>query len=104
MKFKQAVVVMTAALTAVGTAAVAHAFDGEQLSRDAKVSLEQARETALREVPGGSITDQELEHEHGGSGLRYSFDVRVGHGEREVGVDAISGKVLENSLEGPHSD
>jgi len=36
--------------------------------------------------------------------LRYSFDIERGRVTHEIGVDAKTGKVLENSLEGPHSD
>jgi len=94
-------VIVTAGLGAVMNA---HAFDGGQYARDAKIPLEQARQTALGQYPGGRITDEELEHEKGGSGLRYSFDVKVGQSKHEVGVDAETGKVLENSIEGPNAD
>jgi uncharacterized membrane protein YkoI len=43
-------------------------------------------------------------HEKGGSGLRYSFDIKSADGLYEVGVDAQTGKVLENKKEGPHPD
>jgi uncharacterized membrane protein YkoI len=66
----------------------------------AKVSLQQARQIALKAFPGGKIVKEELEHEGGGSGLRYSFDMKQGRMWREVGVDAMTGKVLENSPEG----
>ena len=66
----------------------------------AKVSMSEARQIALRAYPGSQIVKQELEHEHGGSGLRYSFDMRKGKTWREVGVDAMTAKVLENSPEG----
>jgi uncharacterized membrane protein YkoI len=52
----------------------------------------------------GAITDEELEKEKGGSGLRFSFDVKAGNVTYEVGVDAQTGKVLENSKEGRHPD
>jgi hypothetical protein len=48
----------------------------------------------------GKITDEELEKEKGGSGLRYSFDIKNGGVTHEVGVDAKTGKLLENSVEG----
>jgi hypothetical protein len=67
----------------------------------AKVSIEQARAIALQ-ARAGAITDEELEHEKGGSGLRYSFDIKGGSAVYEVGVDAQTGKVLENKKEGPH--
>ena len=66
----------------------------------AKISMHQARQTALHAYPGAKIAKAELEHEHGGSGLRYSFDMKKGSHWREVGVDAMTGKVLENSAEG----
>ena len=87
----------------VTPATAAFAFTGQQLSPQAKVSLDQARAIALKAFPG-AITDQELEKERGGSGLRYSFDIKSGATTHEVGVDARNGAVLENSIEGPHSD
>jgi uncharacterized membrane protein YkoI len=45
-----------------------------------------------------------LEREHGGSGLRYSFDVKRSGVTQEVGVDALTGRVLENKAEGSHPD
>ena len=104
MKTKHIIFVAVATLSALGAAMAAQAFDGQQYAKDAKVTLDQARHIALKAVPGSSITDQELEHEKGGSGLRYSFDLKVAQGEREVGVDAATGKVLESSVEGPNKD
>jgi uncharacterized membrane protein YkoI len=65
--------------------------------------MEQARAIALKAHPG-KITDEELEQEKGGSGLRYSFDIKNGKVTHEVGVDAKTAKVLENKAEGPHPD
>src|SRR5579884_470109 len=86
------------------TAGAAAAYQGQQLAGQAKVSISQARAIALKAVPGGKIVDQELEREPGGSGLRYSFDVKIHKQTREVGVDAESGKILENSVEGANPD
>jgi hypothetical protein len=73
-------------------------YRGHELAKSATVSLASARAIALKARPG-KITDQELEKEAGGSGLRYSFDV-ANHGKSyEVGVDAMTGKVLENGTE-----
>jgi uncharacterized membrane protein YkoI len=52
----------------------------------------------------GTITDEELEKERGGSGLRYSFDIKSGKITYEIGVDAETGEVLENFKEGPNPD
>jgi uncharacterized membrane protein YkoI len=70
-----------------------------QKGRDvAGISLPQARAIALA-TTSGKIVDEELEHERGGSGLRYSFDIKNGPVTHEVGVDAKTGRVLENSVE-----
>ena len=78
-------------------------FKGDNLAKNAKISLKRARAIALKSSPG-KITDEELEVEKGGSGLRYSFDIKQGSVTREVGVDAKTGKVLEDSKEGPNPD
>ncbi len=78
-------------------------FTGHELAKQAAVHLLQARAIALK-VRSGEITDEELESESGGSGLRYSFDIKAAGVVYEVGVDAKSGKVLENSPEGKNPD
>ena len=83
--------------------ASANAYTGQELATQAKVMIEHAREIALKAHPG-KITDQELEQEGGGTGLRYSFDILSGKVTQEVGVDAMTGKVLENQAEGPNPD
>lgn len=90
-------------LIAMGGAANALAYTGQKFEHEAKVGIEQARVIALKAHPG-KITDEELEKENGGSGLRYSFDIKNGKVTQEVGVDAMTGKVLENAPEGPHPD
>jgi uncharacterized membrane protein YkoI len=79
------------------------AYTGQKLAKEAKVSIVQARAIALKAHPG-KITDEELEREPGGTGLRYSFDIKRGSITQEVGVDAVTGRVLENAKEGPHPD
>lgn len=78
-------------------------LDGHQYLKDAKVGLKAARATALKTYPGRIVTE-ELERENGGSGLRYSFDIRQANVTHEVGIDAKTGAVLENSVEGPDAD
>lgn len=91
-------------LVLTATATAAFAFTGQQYAKEAKVTIVQARARALKAVPG-KITSEELEKERGGSGLRYSFDVKKADGvTHEVGIDAKTGKLLENSIEGPNSD
>ena len=99
-------VCFTAAMSLGATGALAVVpshFAGANLLPLAKITLAQARSTALAAHPG-QITDQELEKERGGTGLRYSFDIRNNGKTFEVGVDARSGKVLENDREGPNPD
>ena len=86
------------------TPLAAAAYSGQQYASQAKLTIAQARSIALKTVPGGKIVDEELEKEKGGSGLRYSFDVKLNNQTHEVGVDAKTGKVLENSVEGANSD
>lgn len=83
---------------------VAAAFAGVPPARaadpavHAKIGMAQARSIALHREPG-KIVSQELEREPGGSGLRYSFAIRGPKGLREVGIDAATGAVLEDSLD-----
>ena len=87
----------------VGGVSVVSAYTGEELAKYAKVTLPEAHAIALKAFPG-KITDEELEKEKGGSGLRYTFDIKNGGVTHEVGVDAKTGKLLENSAEGPQAD
>ena len=94
----------TALFAASGASAAAPShFAGAKLLPMTKVSLAQARKVALAASPG-VITDQELEKEGGGTGLRYSFDIKAQGKTIEVGVDGRTGKVLENKAEGPNPD
>lgn len=98
------IIIASAALfgTSALYAAPGH-FAGAELLPQAKITLAKARATAVRAHPG-VITDQELEKERGGTGLRYSFDIKNRGKTFEVGVDARTGAVLENDAEGPHPD
>jgi uncharacterized membrane protein YkoI len=81
----------------------AMAYTGQELEKNAKVSIAEARAIALK-AHAGKITDEELEREKGGTGLRYSFDIKSGSVTQEVGVDARTGRVLENAKEGKNPD
>ena len=99
--------VVTVGLTSLLLAVAfgAQAYTGEALAKHAKVSIAEARVIALN-AHAGKITDEELEKEAGGSGMRYSFDI-VEAGKKatqEVGVDAQTGAVLENKPEGKNPD
>ncbi len=109
MKVKQKTNPRRLLFASVGAAGVlmslapAFAFTGEQLAKDAKVGIAEARAIALKAHPG-KIVDEELEREGGGTGLRYSFDIKSGGATQEVGVDARTGRVLENAKEGKNPD
>ncbi|MDE1936952.1 PepSY domain-containing protein [Bradyrhizobium sp.] len=92
-----------AAASLVLGAVTADAYTGQELASRAKIGIAEARAIALKAHPG-TIADEELERESGGSGLRYSFDIKRGAITQEVGVDAQTGRVLENKKEGPHPD
>jgi uncharacterized membrane protein YkoI len=103
------ILIVATLATALGGAAAAQAatppatYTGHELAGQAKVGLETAQAIALKARPG-DVTDKELEKEKGGSGLRWSFDIKSGGKTFEVGVDAKTGKILENKAEGPHPD
>ena len=63
------------------------------LQKEAKISMEKAREIALKKVAGGKIESGELEREHGK--LIYSFEIKTSKpGVTEVNVDAMDGKIV----------
>ncbi len=64
------------------------------LLAQAKIAPETARTTALSQVKGGTIKEEEIEQEHGK--LVYSFDIQAPgkSGIEEVQVDARTGKVV----------
>ncbi|PNS07618.1 PepSY domain-containing protein [Solilutibacter silvestris] len=92
-----------AAVAFSGHAAIAGelALKGAELAPQAKVKLTTARALALKARPG-SISEQELEKENGG--LRYSFVIHSKGKRYEVGVDAGSGKIVENARESAKQD
>jgi uncharacterized membrane protein YkoI len=95
------ILVRLAAFYAVlaGAPIAAFAYAGQELASGAQVRIDQARAIALKTVPG-QIIDEELEKEEGGSGLRYTFNIKRGTDTYEVGIDARTGAVLENIIEG----
>ena len=62
-----------------------------------KISEAQARAIALKLAPG-KIKEGEYEKERGG--WRWSFDIQMPGHIQEIGIDAMTGKVVENSNEG----
>jgi uncharacterized membrane protein YkoI len=103
VKIMKSAFVSGAILALIMATVPAMAYTGEEMAKQAKVSIIDARAIALKVHPG-KITDEELEKEKGGTGLRYSFDIKRGTVKQEVGVDAETGRVLENKKEGPRPD
>lgn len=100
MKFAIHRIPIVLAVSGLAVAAVPAMAATHGAVQKAKVSMAQARQIAVKAFPDGKIMKEELEHEGGGSGLRYSFDMKHGKAWREVGVDAMTGKILEDKAEG----
>ena len=105
MRSKITTIAAAIAILGFGAAApmTALAYPGSSLAQGARIPLARARVIALAARPG-TIIAQELEREGGGSGLRYSFDIRSARVVYEVGIDANTGAVLENAPEGARPD
>jgi len=58
--------------------------------------MEEAQKTALAKEPG-KIKSKELEREKGR--LIYSFDIKTADGIHEVNIDAMTGEVVEDTVE-----
>jgi uncharacterized membrane protein YkoI len=103
MKTVKKQIIISLGLVLTVAAANAFAFTGQELTGEAKINLEQARAIALKAYPG-KITEEELEHENGQDGLRYSFNIQHDKVLQEVSVDAGTGKILGNAPEGPNAE
>jgi ribosomal protein S3 len=78
-----------ATILSAGAFAATAAKDTKQTP---KITMEQARATALKRAPG-KVTSEELENEKGK--LIYSFDIATSKtGVTEVNVDAMNGKIV----------
>jgi uncharacterized membrane protein YkoI len=71
------------------------------LQKEAKITPERAQKTALAKEPG-KIQEKELEREKGR--LIYSFDIKMKDGIHEVNVDAITGEIVEDTVEDPSAE
>ena len=105
MKFGIAALTLVAAVALTpGIAGAAQKSSSQaELQKEAKVSMEKARATALKKVPHGKVSSEELERERGK--LIYSFDIKTNKpGVTEVNVDAMNGKVINVHHETPASE
>ena len=66
------------------------------LSKEAKITMEQAEKAALAKE-AGKIQEKEIEREKGR--LIYSFDIKMADGIHEVNVDAMTGEIVEDTVE-----
>jgi hypothetical protein len=66
------------------------------LSKEAKITMEQAQKAALAKE-AGKIQSKELEKEK--RRLIYSFDIKMADGIHEVNVDAMTGEIVEDTVE-----
>jgi uncharacterized iron-regulated membrane protein len=94
MKSKPILTIAFAGALSIGLLAAVRQDIPPDLAKQAKITLEQARATALVKVPHGEVSAVELEKENGK--LIYSFDIVVPKksGVEEVAVDAVTGKVV----------
>lgn len=86
----------TLALTALAGLAATAAVASGPAKPAAKLSMAQARTIALKKAPG-KVVESDYENENGG--WRYSFDIRQGKRIHEIGVDANTGKIVEDTFE-----
>ena len=66
------------------------------LAKEAKITMEQAQKTALAKE-AGKLKSKEIEREKGK--LIYSFDIKMADGIHEVNVDAMTGEIVEDTVE-----
>lgn len=65
-------------------------------AKPAGITMAQARAIALKKAPGRV---EKAERENEGGGERYSFDIRQGNRIHEIGVDVVSGRIVEDKFE-----
>ena len=92
MRFLTAATAMVAAFLVTG----AQAQTSTSNAVKPRITMKQAQQAALAKEKG-TIKSSELEKEHGR--LIYSFDVQATDWIHEVNVDAMNGKVVEDTKE-----
>jgi len=70
--------------------------------KSTKITKAEAEKIALKVVPGGKVTEAELEHESGM--FFWSLDVKSGKAIKEVWIDPKSGKVVKVFTESSSSE
>jgi uncharacterized membrane protein YkoI len=99
---QQLVIAVAAGALAGAAATVFAAGDGDQ-SATARLSVEQAADTALKAVPGGRIEGLEVDYD--GRNLLWEADVLVGDDtQRELHINARNGRVHADQIDPPDRD
>jgi uncharacterized membrane protein YkoI len=93
--FKRTQVIAMIAALGAGSTAIAAA--PAQKAPTPKISMQQARATALKLAPGKVISS---EYEKEGGIWRYSFDIQQRGNVQEIGIDGRTGRIVENKSEG----
>jgi len=75
-----------------------------RLEARAKIAKADAQQTALQQVPNGTVKEAEIEKEHGK--LIWSFDITTPDSKdiTEVNVDAVNGKLVSTDKETPEKE
>ncbi|HEV7388896.1 MAG TPA: PepSY domain-containing protein [Gemmatimonadaceae bacterium] len=107
MRMKNALVALGFVAAACARHGVTRTVNGVQIAEDkqglwgrATLAPDSAIKIALARVPGGSISEAELEEEDGR--LIYSFEIKVAgkSGSDELHIDARTGKIVKQEHEG----
>jgi uncharacterized membrane protein YkoI len=82
----------TAACTAQGNGQQTKAPASTSTTAPAKVSADRARQIAQQLVPGGAVTETDLDHEHGRA--VWEVDLTKNNRDYDVHIDAATGKII----------
>ena len=97
--------VVAAAIAALGAAGCASEQQEQaELQAQAKISKEQAQQTAVAKVPNGTMKDSELEKEKGKLIWSFEFTTPDSKNITEVNVDALTGDVVSLEHEDPKAE
>jgi uncharacterized membrane protein YkoI len=101
MKMKSLTVIAIVGLFALSAFAAGKKESQASLQKEAKITMAQAEKAALAKE-AGKIQEKELEREKGR--LIYSFDIKMKDGMHEVNVDAVTGEIVEDTVESPAAE
>lgn len=87
--------VLLAVLALFMSVSCAYADGGDKREKEAKVTREEAKEIALRQLPGGTVVDVDLEKKKGKLFWQVEIKSQDAKTKKEVKIDASSGEVLK---------